>query len=144
MGANGELPGGNAARYDISGTIPLLTPTPSPTPEVTATPTQGPGQQVAWGNNNCSGDGTAAPDPVDGLFALRFDGGLSTDTGACPGMGAPVALVVASALMWGDVDCDGSVNPVDSLKILRFDGGLEVSQEAGCPEMGGLVNLAVD
>jgi hypothetical protein len=120
------------------------TPTPSPSPTPSSTPSPEPtpeGQQVAWGNNNCSGNGLDAPDPVDGLFVLRFDGGLSTDTGDCPDMGDPVVFSVASVLMWGDADCDLSVNPVDSLKILRFDGGLNVTQEQGCPKIGDIVTL---
>jgi hypothetical protein len=48
----------------------------------------------------------------------------------------------ASPHPWGDIDCGGDVNPVDSLKLLRFDGGLDVSQEAGCPEVGSDVLVA--
>ncbi|MEX0684125.1 MAG: choice-of-anchor Q domain-containing protein [Dehalococcoidia bacterium] len=90
------------------------------------------GDQRTWGDDNCSG----APDPVDSLLTLRFDGGLSADTGECPPMGDVVEVANASPHPWGDVDCSGAVNPVDSLKLLRFDAGLSVAQPVGCPEMG--------
>ena len=112
------------------------TPTPtSPTPTVTSTgePTPTPdGETLIWGDNNCE-DG---PNPVDGLITLRFDAGLSANTGDCPAMGEEVDVAEASSHLWGDVDCDGAVGPIDSLKLLRFDAGLSVSQEPGCPEIG--------
>jgi hypothetical protein len=112
------------------------TPSPNPTPEPTATP--GAGEQHIWGDNNCSQD---PPDPVDGLLALRFDAGLSTNTGDCPGMGEVVEVGSASPHPWGDTDCSGDVTPVDSLKLLRFDAGLDVAQATGCPELGATVSI---
>jgi hypothetical protein len=88
-----------------------------------------------WGDNNCSGEA----DPIDSLLTLRFDAGLSTDTGDCPGMGEVVEVANASPHPWGDIDCGGDVNPVDSLKLLRFDAGLDVAQAAGCPGLGSTV-----
>ncbi|MEX0682183.1 MAG: hypothetical protein WD904_01340 [Dehalococcoidia bacterium] len=90
------------------------------------------GTSRTWGDNNCSG----APDPIDSLLELRFDGGLSTNTGDCPDMGQVVDVSSASPHPWGDVDCSGAANPVDSLKLLRFDAGLNVEQPVGCPEIG--------
>ncbi|MEX0682184.1 MAG: hypothetical protein WD904_01335 [Dehalococcoidia bacterium] len=118
------------------------TPTPTPTPAPTATPTEAPGQEVVWGNNNCSGDPLDQPDPVDSLLTLRHDAGLSTSTGDCPEMGQVVEVANASPHPWGDVDCSGEVNPVDSLKLLRFDAGLSVDQPVGCPEIGDEVLVA--
>ncbi|MEX0684234.1 MAG: right-handed parallel beta-helix repeat-containing protein [Dehalococcoidia bacterium] len=127
------------------------TPTATPTPGVTATPSVTPtasstltpsptgSQTVTWGDANCSG---TPPDPVDSLITLRFDAGLSTNTGDCPAMGETVDVLNASLHPWGDVDCGGEVNPVDSLKLLRFDAGLSVSQEPGCPQMGTNVAIA--
>ena len=91
-----------------------------------------------WGDNNCA-DG---PNPVDGLLALRFDAGLSTNTGDCPEMGDEVDVTGASLHPWGDVDCNGAVDPVDGLKLLRYDAGLEVAQEPECPEVGAEVLIA--
>jgi len=120
---------------DVVTNPPSATPTPTATPTITP----GPGEERTWGDNNCSGEA----DPVDSLFALRFDAGLSTDAGDCPTMGEVVEVGNASPHPWGDVDCGGDVNPVDSLKLLRFDAGLDVAQAAGCPELGSEVTLAV-
>ena len=107
---------------------PTITPTPSPTP----TPTAAPGQQVTWGDSNCS----QQVDPVDSLFVLRGDAGLLTNTGDCPEMGENIQILLASPHVWGDVDCKDGMTPVDSLKILRYDAGLSVTQADGCPTMG--------
>jgi hypothetical protein len=109
-------------------------PTPTPTPSPTASPTPAP-TTVAWGDGNCSG----SADPVDSLLTLRYDAGLSAETGTCPEMGEVVDVQGASLHPWGDVDCSGAVDPVDSLKLLRFDAGLSVQQGAGCPQMGSQV-----
>ncbi len=139
---------------------PTLTPTPTPTATPTATPpdqtptvtptttppgqtptpsptSTGHGESVAWGDANCSG----SSDPVDSLLTLRFDAGLSTNTGDCPDIGQVVDVAGASPHPWGDVDCSGEITPVDSLKILRTDAGLEVTQAPDCPPIGSLVAL---
>jgi CSLREA domain-containing protein len=117
---------------------PSATPTPTPTPTPSPGPTGTPSATLVWGDNNCA-DG---PNPVDGLFALRFDAGLETNTGDCPEMGEEVDVTGASLHLWGDVDCNGRVDPVDGLKLLRYDAGLEVQQEEGCPEIGEEVEIA--
>ncbi|MEX0684236.1 MAG: CSLREA domain-containing protein [Dehalococcoidia bacterium] len=138
------------------GQTPTLTPSPTPvgqtpTPTATASPSPSPatltatttpsptdgGQTIVWGDANCSG----GADPVDSLITLRFDAGLSTNTGDCPAMGDTVDVLDASLHPWGDVDCGGEVNPVDSLKLLRFDAGLTVTQPAACPEIGADVAI---
>ena len=102
-----------------------------------ATPTPAPGQDLVWGDDNCSG----AADPVDSLLTLRHDAGLSTNTGDCPAMAQVVDVANASPHPWGDVDCGGDVNPIDSLKLLRFDGGLPIAPVAGCPDIGDEVQI---
>jgi CSLREA domain-containing protein len=115
------------------------TPTPSPSPGgATPTASPAPAQEVIWGDNNCSG----SADPVDSLLTLRFDAGLSANTGDCPPLGASVDVISASAHLWGDIDCSAQLpDPVDSLKLLRFDAGLSVSQGPGCPAMGAEVTI---
>jgi hypothetical protein len=143
MGANGELPGGNPGVYEMDGQFDisgLATPSPSPTASPTDEPVEG--LETVWGNNNCSGaNHMAQPDPVDSLFVLRGDAGLSADTGDCPGMGADIEVVNASPHTWGDVDCTNGMNPVDSLKVLRFDAGLDAAQAEGCPLLGSEVTI---
>jgi hypothetical protein len=107
------------------------TPTPSPVPS---------GDTRFWGDNNCSGP---PPDPVDSLLTLRYDAGLSTNTGDCPAFGTEVDVLAASLHLWGDIDCNDAVNPVDSLKLLRFDAGLSVAQEPDCPPIGSEVQILV-
>lgn len=120
------------------GTACTPTPTPSPTPTPTDTPA---GEEVVWGDNNCSND---PPDPVDSLLTLRFDAGLPANTGDCPEMGDIVEVGSASPHPWGDVDCSGDPpDPVDSLKLLRFDAGLTVTQPTNCPEIGDTVLIVV-
>ena len=46
--------------------------------------------------------------------------------------------------MKGDANCDGAVNSVDALGVLRHVAGLSVSQEAGCPEIGGALAAALE
>ncbi len=131
-----------------AGPTGTATPTPTPTPQATdavtpgasttstpePTPTSIPtgSSGLIWGDHNCSG----SADPVDSLLTLRYDAGLSTNTGDCPNFGEPVSALVAAVFTWGDVDCGGDVTPVDSLKLLRSDAGLSVSQNAGCPTIG--------
>ncbi|HUF52445.1 MAG TPA: hypothetical protein VMR52_01570 [Dehalococcoidia bacterium] len=128
-----------------SPTTPISTPVPTPTPSPTTpistpTPTStGEGQQVAWGDNNCSG----AADPVDALLTLRNDAGLSTNTGSCPAFGTPIALIASAQMTWGDIDCSGAADPVDALKILRFDAGLSAAT-GSCPALGTQVTIAVE
>ena len=107
---------------------------PSPTP--TASPS---GDNRIWGDNNCS----QQVDPVDSLFVLRADAGLSTNTGDCPDMGQVVDVQNASPHPWGDVDCGGEVTPVDSLKLLRYDAGLGVAQAVDCPIIGSDVTISL-
>ncbi|MEX2390898.1 MAG: hypothetical protein WD904_04810 [Dehalococcoidia bacterium] len=148
--------GGNTSEFSAPFTIDTSTPTPNPSPTPTPTPTStatgtasatasptptptgGPlDDEVPWGDANCSGES----DPVDSLLTLRFDAGLSTNTGDCPPMGEVVEVANASPHPWGDVDCSGEVNPVDSLKLLRFDAGLPVAQEPDCPPIGDTVSV---
>ncbi|HUF54338.1 MAG TPA: hypothetical protein VMR52_11280 [Dehalococcoidia bacterium] len=115
---------------------PTAMPTPAPTTSGTPTPTATPsptnaGQQVAWGDHNCSG----SADPVDALLNLRHDAGLSTETNECPEMGQEVD-VDGTPRIWGDFDCSGAADPVDGLKVLRHDAGLSVAQEPDCPDVG--------
>lgn len=95
-------------------------------------------QPVVWGDGNCSG----SADPIDSLLTLRFDAGLSTNTGDCPDFGQIVDVQNASPHPWGDVDCANGISPVDSLKLLRHDAGLGVAQQAGCPPMGAEVLIS--
>ncbi|MCH7952675.1 MAG: hypothetical protein IIC25_02190 [Chloroflexi bacterium] len=124
------------------GQTPSPTPTPTPvgqtpSPTPTASPAPTGGQSVTWADNNCK-DGV---NPVDSLFVLRGDAGLSANTNECPPMGASIEVLNASQHTWGDVDCKDGMTPVDSLKILRYDAGLSVSQEAGCPAMASMVTI---
>ena len=135
-------PPGQTATPTPTATPPGQTATPTPTatpPGQTATPTSTgtppAGESVVWGDGNCSG----STDPVDSLLTLRFDAGLSTNTGDCPNFGQVVDVAFASPHIWGDIDCSGEVTPVDSLKVLRFDAGLSVTQEAECPVIGSEV-----
>ena len=95
------------------------------------------GTQLVWGDHNCSD----SADPIDSLLTLRFDAGLDTNTGDCPGFGQVVDVQNASLHPWGDVDCGGDVTPIDSLKLLRFDAGLSASQQPGCPTIGAAVTV---
>ena len=101
-----------------------------------------PAQEESWGDVNCSGGG---PNPVDSLFILRDDAGLSSVSvqgGQCPALGSQL-LVNALQRFWGDLDCSGSPGGViDSLKTLRHDAGLSISKaDPTCPNAGAPVNL---
>lgn len=122
-------PGAVDTRLDWGVDEPA-TPTPSPTP----TPEP---EALIWGDHNCS----KSADPVDSLLTLRFDAGLSTNTGDCPGFGQVVDVQGASPHPWGDVDCSGFVDPIDSLKLLRFDAALSVTQAVNCPLLGSQVSV---
>ncbi len=119
----------------MGGTVTVTSATPTPTPS----PSPPPSVQRTWGDHNCSGDA----DPVDSLLTLRYDAGLSTNTGDCPDFGQVVDVQNASLHPWGDVDCGGDVTPVDSLKLLRYDAGLSVAQAGGCPLIGAEVTIVV-
>lgn len=120
------------------------TPTPTAAPSDTSTPTPTPtqtdpgGQNVIWGDWNCSD----MADPVDALLNLRHDAGLSTNTGDCPDMGTEQSLIASAGLLWGDADCSGAADPIDALKLLRYDAGLSVTQGDNCPALGDQIVLA--
>jgi hypothetical protein len=57
---------------------------------------------------------------------------LSTDSGISAGP-PPLSLV------WGDVDCMGTVDAADPLGTLRFRVGLPVLQGEPCPDIGAQV-----
>jgi hypothetical protein len=153
--------GGSTSEFSAPSTIDVSTPTPTPspsasptptptpTPSPTGTPTQTPtgtptptptgtGQQIAWGDHNCSD----AVDSVDALLTLRFDAGLPASTGGCPAMGEEVDVVNASAHIWGDLDCSGAISSVDALKVLRHDAGLSVDRPPSCPDPGETVTVS--
>ncbi len=119
------------------GPTGTATSTPTPTTQATdtATPVPTGGPTLSWGDHNCSG----SADPVDSLLTLRYDAGLSANTGDCPALGTTVDVAFASPHPWGDVDCGGEITPVDSLKLLRYDAGLSVAQEVDCPPIGSEV-----
>lgn len=50
-----------------------------------------------------------------------------------------IVEVQGTARVWGDVDCNGSVNPVDSLKILRADAGFSDTPPTGCPAFSSTI-----
>jgi Tol biopolymer transport system component len=97
-----------------------------------------PSYPLIWGDNNCSTEA----DPVDSLLTLRFDAGLTTNTGECPEFDTELNVIGASLHPWGDVDCGDTIDPVDSLKLLRYDAGLSVAQTEGCPEIGSEVQIS--
>jgi hypothetical protein len=97
-----------------------------------------PGQNAFWGDANCSG----SADPIDSLLTLRYDAGLSANTGECPLLGEFLDVENASLHQWGDVDCSEFVDPIDSLKLLRDDAGLPVSKATpSCPDIQSSVVL---
>ncbi|MEX0682313.1 MAG: hypothetical protein WD904_00325 [Dehalococcoidia bacterium] len=121
-------------------------------PGETAAPTDTPGptpviKDVVWGDDQCDEE----TNPVDSLVTLRFDAGLSTNTGDCPPMNHDITIVEvlpaglggeSPAGKWGDVDCDAETNPIDSLKILRYDAGLDSGQDEPCPPIGAELRIS--
>ena len=112
---------------------PTATPTPSPTPLMLT---------LVWGDANC-GD---TSDPIDALLTLRHDAGLNVSLPAgCPALGTSIddgGTGIATARIWGDVDCSGAVNPIDSLKVLRNDAGLSVSKvDPSCLNIGDVFSF---
>lgn len=132
MGVNGELPGGVAAVYDVSGEKEeQVTPAPTPSPA----PTLPAGQGGLWADNDCDDDN----DAVDALISLQNNAGIPYNQHEpCPDLGMPVLAVPAGEPnhIWGDLDCDGDVDAVDALKQLQSVAALPFSQEPGCPEVG--------
>jgi len=144
-----ETPTGSPTATATASPTATAAPTsPGETAEPTATPGPSPIiQDVVWGDDQCDEE----PNPVDSLFTLRFDAGLSTNTGDCPPMDHDLTIVevLVAGLggqspegMWGNVDCDDETNPVDSLKILRYDAGFESVQEEPCPPIGSDVRIS--
>jgi hypothetical protein len=131
--------------FDPEGTVTfdviVNEPTPTPPPE-TPTPTP-PNQLNLWADIDCDDD----VNPVDSLKVLRADAGLSvSQESACPTPGESMDVIWDSENtneMWGDADCNDSLDPVDSLKILRFDAGLFYIQQEPCPDIGAEVLIPV-
>jgi hypothetical protein len=59
------------------------------------------------------------------------------------GQGRPSAVAASPAVsvVWGDVDCSGSVSIGDAQKISRFLIGLSVTQTPPCPQLGSHVSV---
>ena len=55
--------------------------------------------------------------------------------------GTPAPTLPAGARIWGDADCGGTPTIGDSQKTARALIGLAVSQEPGCPGIGGPVTV---
>lgn len=120
---NPDLPG--TATPGPTGTG---TPTPTPTGTTTATPTP-------------IGTATVTPTPTD--TGTPGPSGAPTGTdGATPTATPGPTLDPETELVWGDVDCTGSVSSVDALKDLRHVAAFSVAQEAGCPAIGSTLNIA--
>ncbi len=90
------------------------------------------------------------------LAVLYSPGTPATATPTASPTGTPTEAPTASATatatptgtppageteLWGDTDCSGDVSVVDALKIMRSDAGLDVTQAAGCPEIGQQVQI---
>jgi hypothetical protein len=139
MGANGELPGGEPAVYDVDGVkVEQVTPTPTPAPS--PTPTQAPGQDGLWADNDCDEDN----DAVDALISLQKNAGLPyNQNDPCPELEEMVGIALAGAVqrLWGDLDCDGDVDAVDALKQLQNQAAIPFNQEPGCPEVGQAIMI---
>ncbi len=126
------------AQENCETATPTFTGTLGPTPTM---------KDVVWGDDQCDEESN----PVDSLFTLRFDAGLSTNTGDCPPMNHDITIVeVLPAGLggespegkWGNVDCDAETNPIDSLKILRYDAGFDSGQDEPCPLIGADVRIS--
>lgn len=124
--------------YDPEGTVTFdvtinpATPTPAP---VTPAPTPA-NQPNLWADIDCSDN----VDPVDALKILRHDAGLSISQGSsCPDAGEAVDVLWNagdnSNELWGDADCNNTIDPVDTLKVLRYDAGLFYLNQQPCPDI---------
>jgi hypothetical protein len=100
---------------------------------------------IAWassgdikGDINCDG----SVNPIDSLFLLRYDAGLTVNLPpGCDAIGGAAASAFSGGSR-GDINCDGSVNPIDSLFLLRHDAGLTVNMPVGCDAIGSSAGTA--
>lgn len=78
-----------------------------------------------------------------GIVVMDSDGGnevvISETSGGFPDWGSNPVTTPAE-LIWGDVNCSGSVDPVDALLTMRFDSGLPTNT-GDCPDMGEIVEI---
>ncbi len=150
MGAAGELPGGNAGVYEITGQVDLPTPTPvvteTPAPTATATSQATPtatgrtGQLLTMGNIDCDEDGISTRDNQALLRNVLTQAALS-QTEPCPDIGDVNSVTVPSTLgqqlAWGDMDCDGGISTRDNQALLRnVLTQAALSQTEPCPDIG--------
>ena len=98
---------------------------PTPTPTATPTPTVSP-------------TSTPCPPAVCTATPCGGAGAICTPTPTPTATATPVPTAVP--ILWGDDNCDDSVDPVDSLVTLRFDAGLDVDT-GDCPGMGETVEV---
>ena len=81
---------------------------------------------------NCSG----AVGGEDALLVINNSLDLGIDQpGGCPEIGGATAGagIIDAPLIFGDADCDGSIDIADALAILRNTAKLQVSLPIGCP-----------
>ena len=85
-----------------------------------------------WGDSNCNGDTNA----VDALLTQRYIVGLSVSQHEpCPNLGVDIDLILDGSnmsLLWGDFDCNGSLDAIDVLKTLREVAGLSITKAGPC------------
>lgn len=125
------------------------TQSPSPSPTLQPTPTGGPtvtpipGDQLFWGDVNCSGAGTAGSPSSgggvnigDAIVVARDLIDLTNNIPAgCPPIGTIVSTSVGPLLV-GDVNCDGVVNIGDAIGVARDQVNLPVNQGTPCLPIG--------
>jgi cell division septation protein DedD len=113
----------NCAAQDGTIVIANQTPSPSPTPTPFPTPTQVP-EHTSTPSPSVSPKPTLSPTPTH-----------TPEPTSTPFSSLPPTPTQAPRL-WGDVNCDGSVNSVDALTLMRWTAGLPVLQVEPCPEIG--------
>ncbi len=132
----GRPSGGALAMGVISGT-PTPTPTPDPTPTPTPTPTPAPTPTPTHAPTPAP-TATRTPTPAPTMTPSP----APTPTATPAPTPSPTPEPTPDGMLWGDDDCNTSVDPVDALGVLRNVARLSaVQQTEPCPDVGSGIQV---
>jgi Tol biopolymer transport system component len=127
--------------FDADWGLGPATPTPSASPTPVPTDTPPAGENRLWGDNDCNGSISSRDNQA--LLRNVLSQTALSQTEPCPDIGSSVGITVPAGgqqLIWGDLDCNGSIGARDNQALLRnVLAQAALGQTEPCPDIGTAV-----